>query len=137
MVSKKEIIENLSNTYCRLKPSKCHGVGVYAIKDIPKGINPFKREKPQSWIKINIKEIGITNKEIIKMIDAFYVIKKNGDFWVNSGGLVSMGMSFYLNTSKKPNIRTTDDGEHFKTIKKIKKGEELLTDYADYDWKYK
>jgi len=40
---KKKLIKNLENDiYCRIKPSKKHGVGVFAIRDIPKGINPFK-----------------------------------------------------------------------------------------------
>ena len=42
MVSKEYVIEFLKNNYyCKLKPSLIHGVGVFAIKDIPKGINPF------------------------------------------------------------------------------------------------
>ena len=32
-----------NNVYCRISRSKIHGVGVIAIKDIPKGINPFKK----------------------------------------------------------------------------------------------
>ncbi len=130
------LIKNLLNTYCRLKPSKSHGVGVFAIREIPKGINPFRFEKPQAWIRIEEKHLKNAPREVKEMIDAFYVIKKDKSVWVNSGGLSSMGMSFYMNTSKTPNIRTTDDGANFKTIRKIKKGEELLTNYSDYDWKY-
>jgi hypothetical protein len=36
-----KLIENLNNTYVRIMPSKIHGVGVFAIRDIPKGICPF------------------------------------------------------------------------------------------------
>lgn len=42
-MSKKVLLKNLQNDiYCRIKPSKKHGVGVFAIKDIPKNTNPFK-----------------------------------------------------------------------------------------------
>ncbi len=136
MTAKKKLIQNLLNTYCRLRKSKSHGVGVFAIREIPKGTNPFKFEKPQSWVKISAEEVKNARAEVKEMIDAFYVIKKDGSFWANSGGLASMGMSFYMNTSKKPNVKTTDDGANFKTTRLIKKGEELLTDYSDYDWKY-
>ena len=35
--AKKILIENLlSQTFCRFAPSKIHGIGVFAIKDIPK-----------------------------------------------------------------------------------------------------
>jgi hypothetical protein len=32
----------LADCYCRLQPSLIHGIGVYAIRDIPKGKNPFE-----------------------------------------------------------------------------------------------
>jgi len=34
-------LKRLEKVYCRLAPSSVHGVGIFAIKDIPKGINPF------------------------------------------------------------------------------------------------
>ena len=44
MSKERKIIHNLrNNVYCRISRSKIHGVGVIAIKDIPKGINPFKK----------------------------------------------------------------------------------------------
>ena len=37
---KKKLIKNIEiDIYCRIKPSKKHGVGVFAIRDIPKSIN--------------------------------------------------------------------------------------------------
>ena len=32
----------LRDYYCRLQPSKIHGIGVFAVRDIPKGRNLFK-----------------------------------------------------------------------------------------------
>jgi hypothetical protein len=32
----------LADCYCRLQPSRIHGIGVFAIRDIPNGRNPFK-----------------------------------------------------------------------------------------------
>ena len=41
-VSKRDVIEKLKKQcYVRVKPSHIHGVGVFAIQDIPKGTNPF------------------------------------------------------------------------------------------------
>ena len=71
---KKDLIKNLKDdVYCRIKPSKKHGVGVFAIKDIPKNVNPFQYTN-NKCIKskiINIKEDEIKSlpKEIKKMID--------------------------------------------------------------------
>ena len=38
---RKRLLGNLKNTYCRLKPSNIEGVGVFAIRDIPQGVNPL------------------------------------------------------------------------------------------------
>jgi len=134
---KKEILKNLKNTYCRLKPSKVEGVGVFAIRDIPEGTNPFKGAKKQKWIKFHIAELVDLDKEILELIDAFFVIKKNGIVYISESGLNGMDISYFLNDAKKPNLKTTDDGANFVTLKKIKKGEELTVAYATYDEKYK
>ena len=31
----------LADCYCRLQPSSIHGIGVFAIRDIPRRTNPF------------------------------------------------------------------------------------------------
>ena len=134
---KKEILEKLKNTYCRLKPSKVEGVGVFAIRDIPKGINPFKGTKKQVWHKFQISELKILGKEILSLVDSFFVIHKDGTVYISDSGLNGMDISYFLNDSNKPNIKTVDDGANFVTLRKIKKGEELTVSYATYDEKYK
>lgn len=32
----------LRDCYCRLQPSKISGIGVFAIRAIPRGVNPFR-----------------------------------------------------------------------------------------------
>lgn len=133
---KQKIINCLKNTYCRLKPSEIEGVGVFAIKDIPKGIDPFDGIKKQAWHKFQISELKTLGKEILPLIDSFFVIHKNGTVEISDSCLNGMDISYFLNNSKKPNIKTIDDGERFVTIRKIKKGEELSVSYATYDEKY-
>ena len=116
------ILENLKNTYCRLKPSKVEGVGVFAIKNIPKGINPFKGVKKQKWHKFQISELKILGKEILSLIDSFFVIHKDGSVYISDSGLNGMDISYFLNDSRHPNVKTINDGENFITLKKIKKG---------------
>ena len=133
---KQKIIDNLKNTYCRLKPSKIEGVGIFAVRDIPKGINPFNGTKKQNWHKFHISELKSLNKELMPLIDSFFVIHKDGNVYISDSCLNGMDISYYLNNSDKPNIKTIDDGENFKTLRKIKKGEELTVSYATYDEKY-
>ena len=77
---KQEVLNKLKNTYCRLKPSKIEGVGVFAIRDISKGINPFYGIKKQKWIKFDIKELKNLGEEILDLVDSFFVIHKNSAF---------------------------------------------------------
>jgi len=115
-------------------PSKINGVGVFAIKDIEEGINPFADEEASKWVKLKKSEIASANEEVKKLIKAFFV--EEGEYiWVNKNGFYSMGLSFYTNHSKKANLRAVDtkNGTVFYTKRKILKGEELLSDYTEFD----
>ena len=138
MKSKKaEILDLLKNTYCRLKASKIEGVGIFAIRDIEENTNPFYGVCKRRWHKISKEDLEKLDPEIKKMAKDFFVTDKTGNLLVPNDGLNSIDISFFLNASKKPNVRTTDDGTNFKTSRSIKKGEELTTSYADYDERYK
>ncbi len=137
MATKKEVLNCLKNTYCRLKPSKIEGVGVFAVRDIPKNVNPFKGVQNQRWYEFKLSELKSLDKELLKMIDNFFVIEKNKTVYIPRLGLNTMDMSFYVNNSKTPNIKTIDDGLTFVTLRKIEKGEEVVVSYATYDDKYK
>ena len=75
---KTEILNNLKNTYCRLKASKIQGVGVFAIREIPNGKNPFFGLRKQKWHKFQMSELKGLDKEILSLVDSFFVIHKNG-----------------------------------------------------------
>ncbi len=135
-MEKKDILKRVKQTYCRLSPSKISGVGVVAIRDIPKDINPFKGIHEQRWQRFDIKELRKLEKNILKMIDDFFIVEKDNSITIPEFGLNGMDISFFLNHSKKPNIKTKD-GYRFITLRKIKKGEELLVAYETFDFKYK
>ena len=120
------------HTYCRVKKSSKHGVGVFAIKDIPKYINPFYGPLKTKWLAISPKSLNKVDQEVATMVRAFFSLQ-NGLFWVPEGGLNSIDISFFMNTSKKPNVSTDSDGDSFYTLRKIKKGEELTIDYQIFD----
>ena len=140
MNAKEKILENLKNTYCRVKASKIEGVGIFAIRDIPKNKDPFYGIRIPKWHKFNITEFKKLDKEILKMIDDFFVIEKDNTVYVPEIGLNGMDVSFFVNNSKNPNLKIKGDGEKvpisFVTARKIKKGEELTVSYATYDEKY-
>jgi SET domain-containing protein len=130
---KKKAINRVIDVCCRLKPSKIHGIGLFAIRNISKGENPFKSEPKQKWIKVNKSEFKDVDKEILKIINDFYWFDEKGNGWIPEKGFYAMGLSFYMNHSKKPNVKRIDDNGNFATMRKIKKNEELTVDYDLYE----
>ncbi len=132
---KNKILERIGKTYCRIKVSKVNGVGVFAMRNIPMATDPFTGIRKQKWSEMEMSNFKHLDKGILKMIDDFFVIEKNGKVLVPEFGLNGMDISFFLNNSKKPNMERLANG-NFITIRKIKKGEELMVSYKTYDWKY-
>ena len=127
-IDKKRILKHLTQeVFCRLGISKTHGVGVFALRAIPKGINPLVSWLDSQEIAFTQKELETIPKEVKKQIALFcyYDTKKT---LVPKIGLNAMTMGIYLNHSKKPNIELKKAGQ-FKTLRAIKRGEELLLDY--------
>ena len=126
--SKKKIIQHLKNElYCKLGVSPVHGIGVFAIRSIPKGVNPLKTYvtgKEVDVPKRDIKRLPLGIKNQIKMF-CFYDRKK---VCVPEIGMNSFHLSVYLNHSKQPNLRFKHDGS-LVTLTRIEEGEELFIDY--------
>ena len=127
-VDKARILKHLqTEVYCRLGISPVHGIGVFAIRDIPKGTKPLI-----SLLKI--KEFSFSKKEINKLpasvkkeVRMFCYYDKD-EYLVPSIGLNSMNMAFYMNHSKTPNVEYRKNNE-LVALRKIKAGEELFFDY--------
>ena len=131
------LLRNLKNDVnCRIKPSKVQGVGVFAIKDIPKNTILFKTPEKcfngRNLIKIKSQEIDKLQPNIKSVVKDFHY-NQNNNYYIPSNGPNSFDMSFYVNHSDKHNVIFTDDHDcemsFFKTIKKIKEGDEILANY--------
>jgi len=134
--SRKDILERIKKTYCKLKASSIQGVGVFAVRDIPENINPFFGIPDQKWLRFSMNELKEIDKSIMEMIDDFFVIEKDDTINIPEYGLNGMDMSFFVNHSDHPNL-ITREGRYFFTARKIKKGEELTVGYDAYDHRYK
>lgn len=127
-VDKARILKHLqTEVYCRLGISPVHGIGVFAIKDIPKGAKPLV-----SLIKI--KEFSFSKKEINKLptsvkkeVRMFCYYEKD-EYLIPSIGLNAMNMAFYMNHSKTPNVKYLKNND-IVALRKIKANEELFFDY--------
>ncbi len=113
--------------YTRLRPSPIHGVGVFAIRDIPKDTYIFTGDNSKMvWVDKSVVETQ--EVEIRKLYDDFCIIKGNKYYCPDNFN--NMNVGWYLNGSKEnPSVRC-DDNYDFYALRDIKKGEELTVDYS-------
>lgn len=131
---KKKIRPPHYNVYTRLKPSKIHGVGVFAIRDIPANVPVFNPEEPvDEYFQVSKKEVEKLDPEIRDLYDAFCV--DEGECYNGPENFDWVTVAWYVNHSDDPNTKYEDD--NFVSIREIKKGEEITADYRTYsevDW---
>ena len=140
-MNKEDIIKDLENNiYCRIQRSPIHGVGVFAVRPIPKGTNPFVTYANVDVVAIPEKEI-MENKKISdavkEMVRAFYVIQ-NGMIYCDARSFNEINITYFLNHSDAPNldVKEMDDESKFSANMDIAAGEELTADYSRYSDSY-
>jgi SET domain-containing protein len=119
--------------YTRIKTSKIHGVGVFAIRAIPKGISIFPEDDaPIVWIKRN--KIKPLRGAIRRLYEDFCIIKDNGETYGCPANFGLMTVAWFLNEPKpgqKPNVGSRTDYT-FYALRDIAAGEELTVDYSTF-----
>jgi len=114
--------------FVRLAPSHIHGVGVFAILPIPKGIFMFCGDDSNMvWVKKS--KLKSLPKEILKLYEDFCVSR--GDSLGCPENFNQLTPAWYLNHSMSPNV-AIDRHYKFYALRNIKKGEELTVDYRTY-----
>ena len=95
-IDKSRLLEHLQEeVYCRLGISKVHGIGVFAIRSIPKGVKPLVsllKIKEFDFSKKDIKKIPASVRKEVEVF-CYYDSKK---YLIPSIGLNSMNMAFYI-----------------------------------------
>ncbi|MGD0119343.1 MAG: SET domain-containing protein [Candidatus Binatus sp.] len=117
-----------SGVYTRLKPSKIHGVGVFAIKDIKKDTYVFPEDDDRmTWI--DAQHLRRLPEPIKELYEDFSIIKgkKHGQ----PRNFNALTTSWYLNHSDTPNM-AADRSYRFYALRDIPEGEELTIDYRTY-----
>ena len=130
-MTKRQLIKALDRVYCRIQPSE-HGVGVFAIRDIPANTNPFIGCYSGSFTPITPEELKKVSEEVQKLVVDFSPLQE-GKYYLPRCGIARIDISFYVNHSKTPNCREEGEGIDFITTKEVKAGEELTVDYDTYN----
>jgi len=140
-VKKSQVINNLKNdTYARLGVTK-FGVGLMAIKPIPKGTDIFKTTigpcKADEWIRLSPKDVKELPKSVKEYVYDFGAVSggplsQKGPVVVPKLGMNTLDVTNYFNHSDTPNCKAKMDKTcfmRFQSIRDIKKGEELTYKY--------
>ncbi len=132
-MTKSELLAELAgNTYVMIKSSPIEGIGVFAIRDIPKGcrnmFSPPEKEK-EEWLKIPRPEIDLLPPHSKQLIET-YCLYDDENYFVPEYGFKKMDLVNFLNHSDTPNVISINEGEFFEALRNIPTGEELLADYG-------
>jgi hypothetical protein len=116
--------------YTRLGCSPIHGVGVFAIKKIPKGTLLFSGDTDEMlWVKLE----NLPKQTALRKFYEDFGVWKNGRCGCPEH-FHRLTMSWYINDPKKgqrPNVEC-DDGYEFLALRNINEGEELTVDSTSY-----
>jgi SET domain-containing protein len=130
-MTKEELLKELSQeTYVALKPSTVHGIGVFAIKDIPKGCRNLFSKNMGDWIKLPISDVEKLPEHSRSLIET-YCLYDEEHYFVPDYGFKVMDLVNYLNHSSAPNVISVNDGEYFEALVDIPAGTELMINYGD------
>tara|TARA_B100000287_G_scaffold420019_1_gene458913 strand:+ start:249 stop:680 length:432 start_codon:yes stop_codon:yes gene_type:complete len=135
MISKQDVIDFLKNDYyCRIKPSLIHGVGVFAIKDIPRGVNPFIPFEDSVNFNFQLDELSDVNTNIVNVFESRYFSPSDGVNIVLNKCNTTHYVD-YINHSLKPNVvYFYENGKYnWETLVDIKEGEELTHNYNNVE----
>ena len=102
---KEKLYEHLlSQVYCKLGVSPLHGIGVFALRDIPKGTQPLNSMVSKKEIKFSRIELKKVPSSVRKHLASFCLVEK-GRVFAPEIGMNAVNLSIYLNHSKTPNLR--------------------------------
>jgi len=129
-MNKEALLKELaSSTYVMIKPSPLHGIGVFAIRDIPKGTKNIFSKGVGDWIKVSKEEVDALPQHSKDLIENHCLFDEDF-YFIPDYGFKLVDLVIYLNHSGTPNVISLNDGEEFEAIRDIANGEELLVDYG-------
>ena len=117
------------STYVMIKASPVHGIGVFAIRDIPKGTQDIFSQGIGEWIEVSKEEVEALPKHSRDLVENHCLFDEKS-YFIPDYGFKLVDLVIYLNHSDRPNVVSINDGERFEAIRDIACGEELFVDYG-------
>jgi SET domain-containing protein len=123
------LLQLQQHTYVQLKPSGIHGIGVFAICDIPKGCRDMFAPPHNHFTHLSYAQVATLPTHVQAVIENYCLYDEAGYFVPNQGFTV-MDVSLFLNHSDTPNLVSVNDGDYFEAIEDIPAGTELTLNYG-------
>ncbi len=114
-----------------IKPSPVDGIGVFALRDIPKGCRSMFSPpgNDDDWIAVPRTEIEKLPAHARHLVETYCLFDAD-TYFVPKDGFKKMDLVNFLNHADTPNIQSINDGEYFEALRDIMAGEELFLDYG-------
>ena len=134
LTTRRRVVANILNdVYCRLGVTE-HGVGVRAIRPIPRGTDPFKTvDRVHDIVWVATAELAGAHPGVRAMAADF--LGQAEEIPLNHNGLNAITIDFFMNhNARTPNMTVVPGGGEntyasFRATRDIRAGEELTYDY--------
>jgi hypothetical protein len=113
-------------TFTRLRASSLHGVGVFAIRDIPENFPLFQGDD-LPVCKVSEAEVAQIADDAIRQLYADFCPLIDG-YFIAPQNFNCLTQAWYVNHSESPNV-AMDSSLQFTTIRAIAEGQEVTFDY--------
>ena len=125
----------LNDCYVQLKPSKvCNGVGIFALRTIPKNTVLFTDVEPDSNL-ITWESLEGIDEQVLQYLNSICNTSEKGVYLNRT--VNNINVTYYVNHSEQPNLFHDKALDRFITLMEIQPGQELLCTYEpqEIDWK--
>jgi SET domain-containing protein len=96
-MKKESLLQQLQqSTYVMIQPSPLHGIGVFAIRDIPKGTRDMFSQGVGEWIKLTIAEVEALPKHSRDLVENHCLFDEDF-YYVPDYGFKLVDLVIYLN----------------------------------------
>lgn len=114
-----------------LRPSAVEGVGVFAIRAIPRGCRAMfsAPDAAGEWVALPRPEVEALPAHARHLVET-YCLYDETQYFVPRDGFTKMDLSLFLNHADEANVASVDDGAYFEALRDIAVGEELFIDYG-------